>query len=148
MERACRPDNGTSKGNSRGRPGLVAILGGGAGLVLFVIGIRFLVVPEQATRNFGIGPRPAVETLDAIIGLRDLWLGGLAVAFALLREWRALAVWLTMGAGVCVGDAWLVAAQGGPRGGFGPAFAFHAASGAFCAAVGWRCWRLAGARRR
>jgi hypothetical protein len=117
-------------------------LGGGAGLVLLLIGIRFLVVPDAATRMFGLGNRPAISALDAVIGLRDLWLGGLAIAFALLREWRALALWLLMGAGVCAGDALVVANSNGPL----AALAFHAASGLFCAIAGWLCWQQAGSR--
>ncbi len=117
-------------------------LGGGAGFVLLVIGIRFLFVPEAANRTFGIGGKPTTTTLDAIIGLRDFWLGGLAIAFALLREWRALALWLLMGSGVCAGDALIVAANGGPA----AALAFHISSGVFCALVGWGCWRHAGRR--
>jgi hypothetical protein len=115
-------------------------LGGGAGLVLVVIGIRFLVVPEAATRMFGLGPKPATAALDAVIGLRDLWLGTLAVALALLREWRALALWLLLGAGVCLGDAAIVAYYGGPA----AALAFHVVSGLLCAGVGWLCWRQTG----
>ena len=114
-------------------------LGGGAGLVLLVIGLRFLIVPEAATRTFGLGARPDAATLDAVIGLRDLWLAGLALAFAILREWRALALWLLLGAGVCAGDAVIVARHGGP----GLALAFHVVSGVVCALAGWRCWRRA-----
>ena len=114
-------------------------LGGGAGLVLLVIGLRFIVVPEAANRTFGVGGKPAVAALDAVIGLRDLWLGGLALAFALLHEWRALAIWLLLAAGVCAGDALIVAGNGGP----GLALAFHVVSGVVCAGAGWRCWGLA-----
>ena len=114
-------------------------LGGGAGLVLLVIGLRFLIVPEAATRTFGLGARPDAATLDAVIGLRDLWLAGLALAFAILREWRALALWLLLGAGVCAGDALIVAGNGGPA----TALAFHIVSGLFCVIVGRLCWRRA-----
>lgn len=114
-------------------------LGGGAGLVLLVIGLRFLIVPEAATRTFGLGARPDAAALDAVIGLRDLWLAGLALAFAFLREWRALALWLLLGAGVCAGDAVIVACHGGP----GLALAFHSVSGVVCAVAGWLCWRRA-----
>jgi hypothetical protein len=121
---------------------LLAGLGAAAGLVLLVIGIRFLVVPEAANRMFGLGSKPPAVVIDAVIGLRDLWLGGLAVAFAGLREWRALSLWLLMGAGVCLGDALIVANASGPP----AALAFHGASGLFCGWLGWRCWRMAARR--
>ena len=118
-------------------PRVLAVLGAGAGFVLLVIGVRFLAWPQAATWAFGLGGRPTPVALDALIGLRDVWLALLAVAFAILRERRALALWLLLGAGVCVGDALVVGWHGGPW----PALAFHAASGVFCAVVGWRCWR-------
>ena len=120
-------------------PRLLRALAAAAGVVLLVIGLRFLLTPELATRTFGLGSKPTAAALDAVIGLRDLWLAGLAIAFAVLREWRALALWLLRGTGVCFGDALVVASQGGPW----PALAFHAVSGLFCAGLGWRCWRLA-----
>lgn len=120
----------------------LAILGGGAGVILLVIGVRFLVTPEAATRTFGLGKTPPASALDAVIGLRDIWLAGLAIGFAALREWRALALWLLLGTGVCVGDALIVATHGGPW----SSLAFHGGSGVFCAVVGASCWRVAGRR--
>ena len=117
---------------------IVAAFGVAAGVVLLVIGIRFLVWPEAATRAFGLGGRPPSTALDAVIGLRDLWLALLAIAFALLREWRALALWLLLGAGVCLGDAAIVAHHGGPW----TALLFHGTSGLLCGLAGWRCWLL------
>ena len=130
-----KPDRPTGTHNHR----LLRWLGGGAGLVLLAIGFRFLIVPEAATRTFGLGAKPDAVALDAVIGLRDVWLAGLALAFAVWREWRALALWLVLGAGVCIGDALIVAADGGPS----TALAFHGVSGVFCGAVGWRCWLIA-----
>ena len=49
--------------------------------------------------------RPLGHELYYIIGLRNVWLGLLAIAFAALREWRALALWFTFGAIVCFADA-------------------------------------------
>ena len=121
---------------------ILAGLGGTAGLVLLVIGVRFVLWPEAATRTFGLAGKPPAAALNAIIGLRDIWLAGRALAFAALREWRALALWLLLGAAVCLGDALIVAAHGPPHAG-PAALAFHGASGVFCAGLGWRCWRLA-----
>lgn len=126
---------------TRPRRRWAARLGMAAGLVLLIIGLRFLAWPEAATRSFGLGRTPSPQALDVVIGLRDIWLGGLAVAFALLREWRALALWLLLGAIVCLGDAVIVAVHGGPW----AALAFHVGSGVFCAVLGWRCRRIAAA---
>ena len=59
---------------------------------------RYLLVPEQAAVTFGVPRRPAGHELYYIIGMRNLWLGLLAVA---LRNLPAMA-----GAGlvVCHGD--------------------------------------------
>jgi hypothetical protein len=44
------------------------------GVLLAVIGVRYLLVPEQAARTFGVPGRPAGYELHYIIGLRNLWL--------------------------------------------------------------------------
>lgn len=113
-------------------------LGVFAGALLFLIGVRFLLVPDSAVFTFGLANAPAASTgLEGVIGLRDLWLGALAVAFALLKDWRALGLWLLMGALVCWADALIVASNSGPP----LAIAFHALSGVFCLAVGYGAWR-------
>ena len=66
-------------------------------MLLTVIGIRYFLAPEGAARTFGVPGRPAGYELHYIIGLRNVWLGLLAVAFAVLREWRALALWFAHG---------------------------------------------------
>lgn len=117
-------------------------LGALAGLVLAVIGVRFVVWPEAAIRFFGLPANGQGRGLAAVIGYRDLWLGGLAVAFAVFREWRALALWLVLGAGVCAADAGLVWSAGGKA----SRIAFHLGSGVFCAVLGVAVWRRAGRR--
>lgn len=109
-----------------------------AGALLFLIGIRFLVVPDSAARTFGLARQLKGGELHAIIGLRDLWLGALAVLLALLGEWRALALWLLLGAAVCLADAVIA----GTSSGHPLAIAFHAGSGVFCLALGWTLWKL------
>lgn len=116
-------------------------LGVFAGLLLALIGVRFMLVPRTAANNFGLAKDVTGLELHYVVGLRDVWLGLLAVAFAALREWRALALWLALGALVCFADALVVAtATGKPL-----AIAFHAGSGVFCAllalAVARRWWR-------
>jgi Domain of unknown function (DUF4267) len=107
------------------------------GVILCLIGVRFLLFPEAAARFFGVGARSADPAFHHIIGLRDLWLGGLAIALAWFREWRSLALWLALGAAVCLGDAAIVAGAGGKW----HAIAFHLISGVLCAALAAATWR-------
>lgn len=108
-----------------------------AGLALTLIGVRFGLVPRAAARFFGIDAPAAPAHLHYVIALRDIWLGLLIVAFAVLRDWRALALWLAFGTIVCFADAVIVA---NATGWVGPMF-FHTASGLYCAALGLACWR-------
>ena len=108
-----------------------------AGVILTVIGVRFLVFPDSASRFFGLIGRPNGFQLHAVVGLRDLWLGLLAIAFCWLGEWRALTLWLGLGALVCFGDAGIVAgADGKPL-----AIVFHLVSGVFCSVLAVLAWR-------
>lgn len=116
----------------------VVVLGVFVGLVLTVIGIRFWLTPEAATVTFGLGAEPQRPALAWVIALRDVWLGLLAVLFALLREWRALSCWFALGALVCFGDAAIVAGAQGPA----LAIGFHAASGALCLVLAVSAWHL------
>lgn len=120
------------------RHGRIAALALFAGALLLLIGIRFLVVPESAGKTFGLTPAMTGSEMHYVIGLRDVWLGALAVAFALLAEWRALALWLLFAVLVCWGDAAIIATSGGPP----IAVAFHVGSGVFCLALGFAAWRL------
>ncbi len=107
------------------------------GVLLAVIGVRYFLTPEGATRTFGLPARPAGYELYYIIGLRNVWLGLLAVAFALLREWRALALWFGLGAVVCFADAAIAASSTGRV----PQIAFHAGCGIACVALSVLTWR-------
>jgi Domain of unknown function (DUF4267) len=107
---------------------LCGLIAGGA---MLVIGVRFLVVPEQAAKFFGVGARPSGYELNLAIGLRDLWVGALVIAFAWTRQWLALLLWFGFAAVVCFGDAALVAAHGGRP----SAIVFHTVSGLLCSAV-------------
>lgn len=114
---------------------VLAILAGG---LLLLIGVRFLIVPDSAARTFGLGRQLLGAELHWIVGLRDLWLGALAILLAVLREWRALSLWFLLGAGVCLADAGIAAHSSGKA----LAIAFHAGSGIFCLALGLALWRL------
>lgn len=120
------------------RHGRIAALAILAGALLLLIGVRFLVVPESAGKTFGLTPAMTGSEMHYVVGLRDVWLGALAVAFALLREWRALALWLLFAVLVCWGDAVIIASSGGPA----LAIAFHVGSGVFCLVLGIAAWRL------
>jgi hypothetical protein len=129
----------------KGRPGgLIVVLGILGGLLLTVIGVRYFLMPEQAARTFGVPGRPAGYDLHYIVGLRNVWLGLLAVAFAALREWRALALWFALGTIVCLADAAIAATATGRL----PQIAFHIACGVACAVLAVVCWRVAAARGR
>jgi hypothetical protein len=108
------------------------------GVLLIVIGVRYFLTPEGAARTFGVPGRPAGYELYYIIGLRNVWLGLLAVAFALLREWRALALWFVMGAIVCFADASIAASSTGRL----PKVAFHVGCGLACIGLAAGCSRL------
>lgn len=102
-----------------------------AGVLLFAIGVRFLLAPDQAARTFGLAKEIAGFELHHVIGLRDLWLGALAAIFAALKDWRALAVWFGLGTLVCFSDAAIAAASSGRTG----PILFHAACGVACAVL-------------
>jgi hypothetical protein len=115
----------------------ICLLGG---VLLTLIGVRYFLTPEGAARTFGITAKPAGHEFHFIIGLRNIWLGLLAVAFALLHDWRALTLWFVLGAIVCFADAAIAAGSTGKA----PQVAFHAGCGIACmvlAALAERRWR-------
>lgn len=98
------------------------------GALLTAIGIRYLVSPIAAARTFGLAVPPAGYELHYIIGLRNVWLGLLAIGLALLHQWRALALWFGLGTIVCFADAAIAATSSGK----GPQVAFHIGCGIAC----------------
>src|SRR4051812_40044816 len=102
---------------------LVVCLLGGA--LLTIIGIRYFLVPESATYTFGLADRPTGYELHYIVGLRNVWLGSLAMGLAVLRQWRALALWFGFGTIVCFADAAIVGTSSGRP----VQVAFHLSSG-------------------
>lgn len=102
-----------------------------AGLLLGVIGLRFMIVPRTAANNFGLAKEIAGFELHHMVGLRDMWLGGLAIVLGVMREWRALVVWFGFGAMVCFADAGIAAHSSGKA----VAVGFHVLSGIFCAGL-------------
>jgi hypothetical protein len=101
------------------------------GALLAIIGIRYLVVPESAAFTFGVADEPTGYELHYIIGLRNVWLGLLAIVFAILREWRALTLWFGLGSAVCFADAGIAATSSGRL----PQVAFHIGAGVICLAL-------------
>ena len=116
---------------------VLRVLAALTGVVLLVIGIRFLLVPHQATRFFGIAPKEGSAGLHYVIGVRDIWLAAIIIVMSALSDWRGLAIWLGLGVFVCVADAAIAAHSSGKA----MAVAFHLASAIFCGALGLACWR-------
>lgn len=107
--------------------------------MLTVIGIRYLLVPKSAAFTFGVAEPPLGYELHYIIGLRNVWLGLLAIGFAILREWRALTLWFALGSVVCFADAAIAATSSGKL----PQVAFHAGAGVACLALAFLIPRVA-----
>lgn len=116
---------------------LVAAVCASGGVLLAVIGARYFITPEHAARTFGVPDRPVGHELYYIIGLRNVWLGMMAVAFAVLREWRALALWFTLGTVVCFADAAIAATSTGRW----AQTTFHVACGFACVGLAAAAWR-------
>jgi hypothetical protein len=109
------------------------------GLVLGAIGLRFGFVPRSAARFFGLDTPASPAHLHQVVAVRDLWLGALLIALAVLREWRAVALWLGLASLACFSDALIVAdATGWMR-----SILFHMAAGVFCMGLAVGCWREA-----
>mgnify|MGYP001461107983 CR=1 FL=1 len=113
---------------------VIAALGGA---LLLAIGVRYLLAPEAATLSFGVGKRPQGLELYYIIGVRNIWLGGMAIVLAVWREWRALALWFAIGSIVCFADAGIAASSVGRL----THIAFHAGCGVACSALAVLVWR-------
>lgn len=107
------------------------------GAALTFIGVRFWLQPEQAAWFFGVGRGAYPTALHDVIAVRDIWLGLMAIAFGLLREWRALVVWLGLGTLVCFADATIAAASGARP----FSIAFHIGSGVLMAALSALAWQ-------
>ncbi len=98
------------------------------GVLLAAIGLRYFLLPRSAALTFGVvDPRQGYE-LHYVIGLRNVWLGLLAVGFTALRQWRALTLWFALGTVVCFGDAAIAATSSGKPG----PVAFHVGCGVIC----------------
>jgi Domain of unknown function (DUF4267) len=124
------------QGGKSKRATVLLIVAGLGGVLLGVIGLRYLLVPESAARTFGVPGRPAGHELHYIIGLRNLWLGVLAIGLAALRQWHGLTLWFVIGTAVCFADALIAAkATGKP-----PQVAFHVLCGLLCALLAGLCW--------
>jgi len=124
---------------TRRKLGWLAIISMAGGLLLAFFGVRYLLLPELSAVTFGVPRRPAGHELYYIVGLRNVWLGLLAVALATLRQWRALALWFAIGTIVCFADAAIVATSTGKL----PQVAFHIGGGIAFAVLAVTLWRVA-----
>jgi hypothetical protein len=125
------------------RASVVLAISALTGAILALIGLHHLLVPESAAHSFGVSGQPSGHELHAIIGLRNLWLGALAIALAALRQWHGLAFWFAIGAVVCLSDAVIAAQATGKL----PQVAFHVLVGLFWPLLAALCWRQ-GMRQR
>jgi uncharacterized protein DUF4267 len=123
-------------GGKSKRATVLLIVVGLGGVLLGVIGVRYLLVPESAARTFGVPGRPVGHELHSIIGLRNLWLGALAIGLAALRQWHGLALWFATGTAVCFADALIAATATGKP----PQVAFHVLCGFLYAVLAGLCW--------
>src|SRR5262247_4805947 len=124
------------QGITRGTGAALVAVAMAAGVLLGVIGLRYLLVPESAARTFGVPGRPAGHELHIIIGVRNLWLGALAIGLAALRQWHGLALWFATGTVVCFADALIAATATGKL----PQVAFHVLCGLLCILLAALCW--------
>jgi hypothetical protein len=124
------------QGGKPRRTTVLLIVAGLGGVLLGVIGLRYLLVPESAARTFGVPGRPVGHELYYIVGLRNLWLGALAIGLAVLRHWHGLALWFATGMVVCFADALIAATATGKP----PQVAFHVLCGCLCALLAVLCW--------
>ncbi len=108
------------------------------GLVLVLIGVRFFLAPEGASFTFGVAHPPKGDELHYVIGIRDIWLGAMAMAFAWMGEWRALALWFVGAAACCLTDAVIVNQSTANI----YALAFHLGSGVLCLVLARGAWIL------
>ena len=106
----------------------------------FSLGIRYFIVPESAAYTFGLAEPPTGYEMHYIIALRNVWLGLLAIAFVLFRQWYALALWFGLGVFVCFADAAIAASSSGGA----AQVAFHMSLGVLCAGLALLLGRIAG----
>jgi hypothetical protein len=112
-----------------GGAGIATLL---TGLTLCFIGARFLVVPGTAAAAFGV-PLAGLAAYAVAKGARDLSVGVLLIAFALLGERRAAALALLLGSVIPVVDGAIVLAWRGAHPGY---LAIHWGTAVFCIALG------------
>ena len=95
---------------------------------------------ESAAYTFGLAEPPTGYEMHYIIALRNVWLGLLAIAFVLFRQWYALTLWFGLGVFVCFADAAIAASSSGGT----AQVAFHMSSGVLCAGLAVLLGRIAG----
>ena len=96
------------------RPAL-AWIGAAGGVAMLGIGTLAAVRPDLAAQGYGV---PVSTESDraymTAAGIRDLFVGGVVLAFSLMRDRRALGVNLALGSGIAVGDG-IIALRHGPN---------------------------------
>jgi hypothetical protein len=112
---------------------LVALLIGlAACAAIIVLGLRFVVAPQRATRDFGVGPDD-IRALTEIKGIRDIT-SGVVLLVAWAAAGRTTLGWLMVAAALTpTVDALIVLTHGGKR---ATAFGIHGVTAALLVAAG------------
>jgi hypothetical protein len=111
-----------------------------SGLAFIALGLRAIIVPATSSSGFGLPMTSASEILWVqVYGSRTMLLGVIALVLLLLRNVRALAWMLAIGALVPFFDMGLIISHAGP----GPILFRHAAYVAWLGLAALLLWRLA-----
>ena len=111
-----------------------------SGLAFMALGLRAILIPATSSSGFGLPMTTASEVLWVqIYGSRTMLLGAIALVLLSLRNVRALAWMLAIGAFLPFFDMGLIISQTGP----GPILLRHAAYIVWLGLAALLLWRLA-----
>jgi hypothetical protein len=104
------------------------------GLGIIVLGARALLAPRAAAASFGVPAAPGADIGPylAIKGVRDIAAGLIALALLIAAPAHALAWFLVAGAGIPLGDMFIVLRSHGRR---TTAYAIHGTTAAAMLAI-------------
>ena len=85
-------------------------------LFTLFIGLRFILTPDAAFRDFGLSPNPRAASIGPVKGVRDVFMAVLFLTFAWLADQRALGLCALWGSIIPALDGWIAATEGGGLG--------------------------------